>query len=339
MAINKFSLVFLVGCVCLFQEISCGLSQQHPQNMLWFPNPNTEDGSLIPAYLEPSPRRIEFNESFIHFYLYTTQSPSTRKELIIGDADSLAQSNIIRGAPLKIMSHGFGGSANSGFPQRAKNEYLRSAIALNVIAIDWEALAESPYYFEAAANTKTVGRKAAQLLEWLISEQVVTRNQIHVMGFSLGAQVAGIIGSNMDRIPPRITALDPARPLFDVANLTDRVDPSDAEFVEVIHTAGLTLAFLDPQGHCDFYPNGGATQPGCGTDVTGSCAHGRAPAYLEESIVNPFGFKGVLCANVDDYNANLCSNNHIQYMGALTATTSRGKYFLTTNSESPFARG
>jgi len=37
----------------------------------------------------------------------------------------------------------------------------------------------------------------------------------------------------------------------------------------VIHTAGLTLSFVEPQGHVDFYPNGGLVQPGCGLDPVG----------------------------------------------------------------------
>jgi len=54
-----------------------------------------------------------------------------------------------------------------------------------------------------------------------------------------------------------------------VADPVDKVDPSDADFVDVIHTAGLTLSFVEPQGDADFYPNGGLTQPGCGYDPAG----------------------------------------------------------------------
>ena len=49
-----------------------------------------------------------------------------------------------------------------------------------------------------------------------------------------------------------------------------QLDPSDADFVDVIHSdtgdfalfrAGYGL--LEPCGHKDFYPNGGRDQPGC----------------------------------------------------------------------------
>jgi len=43
-----------------------------------------------------------------------------------------------------------------------------------------------------------------------------------------------------------------------------RLDPTDAEFVDVIHTCGGTLGYKGALGHADFYPNGGsAIQPGC----------------------------------------------------------------------------
>ncbi len=42
------------------------------------------------------------------------------------------------------------------------------------------------------------------------------------------------------------------------------LDTSDAEFVDVIHTAGKAAGYYGILGHADFYPNGGTPlQPGC----------------------------------------------------------------------------
>lgn len=62
--------------------------------------------------------------------------------------------------------------------------------------------------------------------------------------------------------------LDPAGPLFESQDPKDRLDSTDADFVDVIHSNGETLIFgglgsWQPMGHVDFYPNGGRMQKGC----------------------------------------------------------------------------
>ena len=67
------------------------------------------------------------------------------------------------------------------------------------------------------------------------------------------------------------SGLDPAAPGFDFDDAGARLDPTDAMFVDVIHTdirSGVLISSLGlarPCGHVDFYPNGGKQQPGCET--------------------------------------------------------------------------
>ena len=42
-----------------------------------------------------------------------------------------------------------------------------------------------------------------------------------------------------------------------------RLDATDAEYVDVIHTASRFVASHQLVGHADFFPNGGMDQPGC----------------------------------------------------------------------------
>lgn len=61
------------------------------------------------------------------------------------------------------------------------------------------------------------------------------------------------------------TALDPAGPLFTYPYLNDakdRLDASDARYVQVIHSS-IVLGAYPRLGHADFYVNGGVAQPGC----------------------------------------------------------------------------
>lgn len=64
--------------------------------------------------------------------------------------------------------------------------------------------------------------------------------------------------------PSPFTGLDPALPLYNFQTKKQRLSPSDAAFVDVIHTDGGILGLPFPMGHVDFFPNGGVgLQPGC----------------------------------------------------------------------------
>lgn len=60
-----------------------------------------------------------------------------------------------------------------------------------------------------------------------------------------------------------ITGLDPAGPLFTKVDTKYRLDPSDALYVDVVHTDALNIGTVEKVGHTDFWANGGFTQPGC----------------------------------------------------------------------------
>lgn len=62
--------------------------------------------------------------------------------------------------------------------------------------------------------------------------------------------------------------MDPAGPLFESQDTRARLDQTDADFVDVIHSNGENLILgglgsSQPMGHVDFYPNGGRMQKGC----------------------------------------------------------------------------
>lgn len=112
-----------------------------------------------------------------------------------------------------------------------------------------------------------VGRYLAKFLEFLRMKGNLVLNDVHILGHSLGAHVAGFTGAYMSGKIGRITGMDPARPGFETPRFKDpkdRLDASDAKFVDVIHTCAGTIGFAKPIGHADFYPNGGTfRQPGC----------------------------------------------------------------------------
>lgn len=109
------------------------------------------------------------------------------------------------------------------------------------------------------------GFYGSEFVRFLVSPAVgYSWDEIHVIGASLGAQVAGHLGYFADGKIGRITGLDPSGPLFHSAARKARLDRTDAQFVDVIHSAGKWVGNDDIQGHVDFMPNSGrAPQPGC----------------------------------------------------------------------------
>lgn len=133
-------------------------------------------------------------------------------------------------------------------------------------------------------------------------------------------------------------------PAFEgTAGPESRLDESDGDFVDVIHSCGGTLGYMKPLGNIDFYPNGGkAIQPGCNgmTELIEACSHGRAYHYYTESILVPNSFYGHSCYSWQAYTDGKCSPaNESVLMGAYVPHTAKGIYFLKTNHKSPFGLG
>lgn len=97
-----------------------------------------------------------------------------------------------------------------------------------------------PNYVKAAANTRLVGKQLAMLLKGLQDFKGLELSRVHLIGFSLGAHVSGFAGSDLPGLK-RITGLDPAGPLFEAQHPKARLDSSDANFVDVIHSNGENL--------------------------------------------------------------------------------------------------
>lgn len=135
----------------------------------------------------------------------------------------------------------------------------------NVIVVDWSPLSRV-IYVEARVHNAIVAKQLTNLLLFL----KIPLWSVHVIGHSMGAHVAAMCG-NLAKLRAgeklgRITGLDPAAPLFEyphMESLDDVLDPTDADFVDVIHTNAKHLGVVLPAGHVDFYPDGGERQRGC----------------------------------------------------------------------------
>ncbi|TRY77752.1 hypothetical protein TCAL_08994, partial [Tigriopus californicus] len=188
-----------------------------------------------------------------------------------------------------------------------------------------------------------VGMYGSEFINILLNEFEVPIENIHLLGASIGAQAAAHIGYYMNGSLPRLTGLDPSGPLFHTAPARYRLDPSDAQFVDVIHSAGRWVGNDDITGHVDFFPNlGKAPQPGCKgkESVDLSCSHFRAWHFFGTSIsLSPPHYYGIKCESEEDFLSDRCcmklDSLDTVIMGHHTPNTTRGKYYLYTNFLDP----
>ncbi|XP_053189006.1 inactive pancreatic lipase-related protein 1-like [Scomber japonicus] len=237
---------------------------------------------------------------------------------------------------------------------------------VNCIAVEWKKGVKT-LYSQAANNARVVAAQVESMITFLMSNFKQKADKFHIIGHSLGAHAAGQVGGRISGLA-RITGLDPAEPYFQDTDASVRLDVSDANFVDVIHTDGLPfdsklgLGISQPMGHIDFYPNGGELMPGCsrnrgrpsdldaywqGTKKFDACNHARAHHYYSESIVKSQGFVGYPCSDKDtfaDGKCFPCTDDKCPMMGhyadrfTLTDGISKTKYFLNTGSSNPFGR-
>ncbi|XP_046669748.1 pancreatic triacylglycerol lipase-like [Homalodisca vitripennis] len=241
------------------------------------------------------------------FWLFTRLNPVEPEELVYGDKrQSIVNSNFNSSKPTKIVAHGFKGDHIGAL------KYVELFLKMedcNVVLVDWQKGAAGPSYPLAAANTQLIGRQLALLLVDIISLGT-DPNSVHIIGFSLGAHVAGFAGRAVQQTGVhigRITGLDPASPLFR-QHLSASLPPlnmADANFVDVIHTDAAKVwangfGLYNPLGHVDYFPNGGLNQPGCAfvraslivshfeghVNSSVVCNHARAHHLFLESISN-----------------------------------------------------
>ncbi|XP_066963447.1 pancreatic lipase-related protein 3-like isoform X2 [Macrobrachium rosenbergii] len=290
----------------------------------------------------------------VRFLLWTRSNPDDASyyELLINDTGSLASSPFDPSRPTHLLIHGWMARGHTGWPVNAKTELL-THYDCNVIAVDWGTISHHVNYPGVVHNLPLVGQHSAQFLDFLHVYGQLNVTALHVTGHSLGAHVSGIIGFHVAHGPVgRITGLDPAAPEFHSAEDETKLDRSDASFVEIIHSnAGSLLHFCvgltGRLGHVDYYPNGGAHQPGCTAAgswtelLTAGCSHGRSYEYWIESINGNTPFKARPCPDWDMYKAGECDScgEGCLNMGFHASMEPHGTYYLETSKENPFALG
>ncbi|XP_045530106.1 pancreatic triacylglycerol lipase-like [Pieris brassicae] len=300
-----------------------------------------------------------------HFYFSSRQNP-LRVQVYPGDQFGLEWVDFDPSRRTAMIVHGFMSHSNASWVLDMTNALLNWA-DLNVIAVDWSKGGDTWKYWRAVANTRRVGSDVTGFMRQLIAVTGARLKDFHFIGHSLGAHIVSYVSFHLGRVA-RITGLDPAQPCYGDSSAVERLDPSDADFVDVIHTNGRLLQKIgfglpDPIGHADFYPNGGMQQPGC-VNRTRSlwsklipfsasriqqaiCSHGRAYMLFTESLINDnctfrayrwnLTYEGVNSSLVAacDRQAS-CAEMGINAIGGVSGPKAKGPYFVLTTEREPY---
>ncbi|OCT71291.1 hypothetical protein XELAEV_18034269mg [Xenopus laevis] len=312
------------------------------------------------ARLPDSPEHIN-----TRFLLFTRDNPDTFQEIKALNPSAISTSNFKASRKTRFIIH--------GFIERGTDTWLTHMCAnllqvedVNCLCVDW-AGGSYALFSQAANNVRVVGAEVAHFIQLLSNKYGCSPSDVHVIGHSLGSHAAGAVGKRIHGIA-RITGLDPAGPFFHNTPPEVRLDKSDAELVDVIHTdvsqifpiTGFGIG--QSIGHLDFYPNGGKDMPGCERgsvftlmDVDRTfkelkelifCSHIRSYELYTESILTPDAFIGFPSSDYKGFQNGEgfpCPSGGCPLMGHYAAeflgtTLSEQSFFLNAGNPEPFAR-
>ncbi|KAM9583163.1 lipase member H [Trichechus inunguis] len=191
-------------------------------------------------------------------------------------------------------------------------ESLLSVEDMNVVVVDWNRGATTLIYSQASGRTRNVAKILKEFIDQMLVEGA-SLGDIYMIGVSLGAHIAGFVGELFYGQLGRITGLDPAGPLYNGKPPQDRLDPSDAHFVDIIHSDTDVLGYRDPLGNIDFYPNGGSDQPGCPKTILAGlhyfkCDHQRSVYLYLASLTENCNVTTYPCDSYRDYRNGKCAS-------------------------------
>ncbi|KAK8728408.1 hypothetical protein OTU49_009280 [Cherax quadricarinatus] len=317
---------------------------------------NHSNLSNVDYYQEKKENTIQSSSLTVkNFFLWTRKnSGNSSQENLDPTEDSTIIKSNFQPRQTYIIIHGFLGFGNEPWILHVKDKLLKVSDC-NVISVDWPAGVSWMLlsYYTAVSTVPYVGQDTALLLKSLVAHKALNLKDVHFVGHSLGAHASGLASKPFKGKIGRITGLDPAGLTFHQVPPQERIDSSDAGYVDIMHANscynkwnpwGDCYGLNENLGHSDFWPNGGEHQPACQqANVTGDygCDHMMAYKYYAESFdygIDKTYFLARNCSDWATYKKGNCScGDDAQYMGFFVNTRMNGTFYLKTNITSPFA--
>lgn len=275
-------------------------------------------------------------------FFFSTSSHEDRKEFK-ATKEGMELLPVSSSTPVFIIIHGYTESSIRPWVINLTNAMLDHDAVCVVILVDyWDMTTISRPYM--MINVRHIATVTASMIDLLVLEKGVRLSNTHVLGFSLGGRIAGLVG---DRVQTgtigRITGLDASYPWLPPKTKEEFLDAGDAALVVNLRTS--FIGSHSPPGHIDFYANGGLSQPGCQKwyypyTAQQVCNHFRAVALMIEAVKHARDgvFPACGCPDWDTFQDNTCDCHNVNNFGLYPNTSALGKFYFSTNSEPLYSR-
>lgn len=309
------------------------------------------------------------------FMVFTPESAPQSQEVDFFDLrNSIQKLNMSSSRDFVVVVHGIGSEWPKWWCRPIVDAFLK--LNCNVLFVRWSNGSNISNglssLFKTVANARSVSLATSRVLSAILTSKKADLDLTTIVGYSLGAHIAGMIGSMTPNLP-RIIALDPAGPMFSCQDRLVRLDPTDANFVMVLHTNADSFFYSglgSPQamGHVDVYANNAAVQPGCKrgnlkliADLVGApdgktssdedsdiwCSHTRSMKYFLEMLEyetceSSCAYYGFPCSSLDNWLAGACfpcpkvGCPVLGYNFMKNNTMLRGKLFFNTMPDTSY---
>ncbi|KAM4635861.1 pancreatic lipase-related protein 2-like [Discoglossus pictus] len=309
-------------------------------NLGCFPNDAPWSGVNERPMMPPPQTPQKINTRFL---LFTLKNPDRYQEINASDVSSISSSNFNTSKKTCIIIHSYLENGEAAWPKDMCWRMFKVK-DVNCIVVDWRG-GSYETTIQSVSNIRIVGAEVSNIVQTLEATCDYSPSNVHIIGHGLGAHAAGEAGKRTPGVA-RITGLNPSAPDFQCTPLEVRLDPSDATFVDIIHTnagnytygvCNETRILLIPEvflnyahvrfgigqncGHLDFYPDGGQYAPGCPlvsgipnetffNEMTNIifCHSRRAITLFLESISNSSAFTSYPCSDYSTFQKGSCTS-------------------------------
>ncbi|XP_073451697.1 pancreatic lipase-related protein 2-like [Aquarana catesbeiana] len=202
----------------------------------------------------------------VRFLLYTVKNPNQYQVIRALNVSSLFGTNFKPSRKSIFIIHDLVETGDKLWLVEMCQALLKVS-DVNCFCVDWSG-GSFALYTQASRNIHVVGAEIAYFLRFVQAVFDYQMHDVYLIGHGLGAHIAGDVGRSQKGIG-RISGLDPAGPHFENFPPDLRLDPTDAVFVDAIHTDvssdvfHLGFGMKQTVGNVDFFPNGGERMPGC----------------------------------------------------------------------------